>query len=119
MKGLRTQENDKFVKFFELVQEEAAKLDSVFFLDCGQGKLFENSQMECEDLCGWLIPNEKVKEFESLFENNSEQQQDFDVFYTSVDFNIEGDTVKVIIDDTDEIIADDFSIVTNSIRMKE
>ena len=119
MKGLRTQENDKFIKFFEIVQEEAAKLDSVFFLDCGQGNLFENSQMECEGLCGWLIPKENVKEFESLFVNNSEQQHNFDAFYTSVDFDVKGDTINVIIEDPEDIIADDFSIVTNGIQMKE
>ena len=119
MKGLRTQESDKFIKFFELVQEEAANLDSVFFLDCGQGKMFENSQIECEDLCGWLIPTEKVKEFELLFENNSELQHNFDAFYTSIDFNVEGDTVNIIIEDPEDIIADDFRIITNGIQTKE
>jgi hypothetical protein len=97
MKGLRTQENNKFLKFFKLVQEEASKFDSVFFLDCGQGNVFSNNQIECEGLFGWLIPKEKVKEFEPFFLDNSEQQHAFDNFYTSVDFSIEGDTTNVII----------------------
>ena len=42
MQGLRTQENQKFKKFFEQVQNEAAKRNSIFFLDCGQGNIFEN-----------------------------------------------------------------------------
>ena len=116
MLGLRTQENAKFIGFFKLVQEEANKQDAVFFLDCGQGKTFENNQMECEDLCGWLIPKEKVKEFEPLFVDNSDEVNKFDDFYTSVDFHIEDDTVNVIIENFDDIIADDFSIIAKGIQ---
>ncbi len=35
MRGLKTQEGSKFEAFFSLVQQEAAKSHSVFFLDCG------------------------------------------------------------------------------------
>ena len=97
MKGLRTLENDKFNKFFELVQKEAKKQDSVFFLDCGGGNLFENASFECEDLFGWLIPQEKVNEFENLFLNQSSKQHEFDDFYCSVDFEIIDDNVSIII----------------------
>lgn len=97
MKGLRTQENNKFLKFFKLVQEEATKIGSVFFLDCGQGNVFSNDQIECEGLFGWLIPKEKAEAFEPFFLNNSEQQHIFDDFYKSVDFSFEGDTDNIII----------------------
>ena len=40
MLGLRTQENNKFINFFKLVQDEASKANKVFFLDFG----------ECEDI---------------------------------------------------------------------
>ena len=33
MLGLRTQETNKFILFFELVQEKAKEKESVFFLD--------------------------------------------------------------------------------------
>lgn len=67
MLGLRTQENNEFIKFFKLVQDEAKKLNKVFFLDFGQcdDKLF--SGMEVDSLFVWLIPNEKVEEFNSKF----------------------------------------------------
>ena len=35
MQGLRTQENDKFCRYFAIVQAEAEKRDAVFFLEAG------------------------------------------------------------------------------------
>lgn len=69
MLGLRTQESDKFNKFWELIQKAAQARKSVFFGDCGEGRDFETSDMEGEDFSGWLIPQEKVKEFEEEFQN--------------------------------------------------
>ena len=42
MLGLRTQETNKFILFFELVQEKAKEKESVFFLDSGDGNEFRN-----------------------------------------------------------------------------
>lgn len=70
MQGLRTPENDRFCTFFDIVQKEAAKQGAVFFLDCGEGKDFETENMEGEDLSGWLIPDDKVSQFEPMFLNN-------------------------------------------------
>lgn len=63
MVGLRTWEGEKFERFFALVQNEALKQGSVFFLDAGEGHIFENENMEYSDLRGWLIPVEKAEEF--------------------------------------------------------
>lgn len=71
MRGLRKSEGDKFEKFFKKVQEEAKMKDAVFFLDCGQGKQYEDEEIECEDMWGWLIPEEMVSEFEPLFKEDS------------------------------------------------
>lgn len=101
MKGLRLQENQRFNNFFALVQDEAAKKGKVFFCDCGLGRLFENDNIECEDLCGWLIPKEKADNFEKLFLENSDEQHKFDDFYCYIDFSvIENGKISVIIDDT-------------------
>lgn len=67
MRGLRTQEGEKFERFFALVEKEAEKIDAVFFLDSGEGHDFENDEMEGENLSGWLIPNDKVKKFETAY----------------------------------------------------
>lgn len=69
MKGLRTPETNKFMHFFKIVQDEAAKQGAVFFLDNGEGHTFEDDQIECEDLCGWLIPFDKADDFSKEFEN--------------------------------------------------
>lgn len=64
MRGLKTQEGNKFEKFFSLVQSKAREAKSVFFLDCGEGNDFSTNVMEGEDLRGWLIPTEKADAFE-------------------------------------------------------
>lgn len=72
MQGLRTQENEKFLQFFALVQEEAKKQNCVFFLESGEGKEIVTDTLNCENLSGWLIPNDKVKSFENIFTNHKE-----------------------------------------------
>ena len=64
MRGLKTQEGKRFEAFFALVQKEAAKTHSVFFLDCGEGHEFYKEDMEGEDLRGWRVPEEKAAQFE-------------------------------------------------------
>ena len=67
MRGLRTQETDKFIRFFTVVQAEAKKHGAVFFADAGDGNDFETPEMECENMMGWLIPTARVEEFEPLW----------------------------------------------------
>ena len=80
MRGLRKQESKKFEKFFEIVQSTAALQNSVFFLDAGEGRDFENSEMEGEDLSGWLVPNEKADEFEEFWSKNDVSDDWSDMF---------------------------------------
>lgn len=70
MKGLKTQETSKFIKFFELVQKAAEKEKKVFFLDAGDGRDLETEDLEGEDLSGWLIPESKVNEFTPIWKEN-------------------------------------------------
>lgn len=67
MRGLRTQESEKFNKFFQMIQDEASKSDSIFFADCGEGNDIETADIECEDMRGWLIPKTQADTFEPLF----------------------------------------------------
>ena len=67
MLGLRTQENNEFIKFFEIVQNEAEKLNKVFFLDFGQCDDIPFKGMQVDSLFGWLIPNEDVEKFNAEF----------------------------------------------------
>lgn len=67
MVGLRTQEDTRFLPFFDAIQKEASKSSSVFFLDCGEGHSVFGDKIICTDCSGWLIPNEKVDEFNKSF----------------------------------------------------
>lgn len=67
MQGLRTQENDKFCRFLSLVQAEAERHNAVFFVEAGDGNEFVTDVLECEELMGWLIPKDRVHEFEPIW----------------------------------------------------
>ena len=64
MRGLRVQEANEFLNFFRFVQDEAEKQGAVFFLECGEGNNVFADGIECEDLRGWLIPEEQAEKFE-------------------------------------------------------
>lgn len=70
MLGLRTQENKEFISYFELVQQRAKNINSVFFLDFGQCDDVRFKNMELDRLFGWLIPKRYVYQFNNDFENN-------------------------------------------------
>ena len=67
MRGLRTQEGNKFLRFFEKVQDVARKHGKVFFLDIGDGRDIITDEIEGEDLQGWIVPQEQVKSFEEKY----------------------------------------------------
>lgn len=71
MRGLRTQENDKFLEYWKRVQEAAEMEGAVFFLESGDGRDFCRDDIEGEDLGGWLVPIEHADEFELLWQNDA------------------------------------------------
>ena len=71
MVGLRTHEGLKFEKFFTIVQNEAEKKGFVFFLDCGEDNEFEDDNIQCQNLCGWLIPFDSFEKFNVVFKDNN------------------------------------------------
>lgn len=80
MKGLRTQETDKFKRFFSIVQDAAKKKNSVFFLDAGDGNDFKTDTLEGENLMGWLIPEDKLTDFEKEW-NKGDVSDDWSQYY--------------------------------------
>lgn len=105
-----------------MVQDEANKRNGIFFCDCGLGNVFENDDIECEDLCGWLLPKQLTSDFEPLFKQNSEKQHEFDAYYCSVDFSVDEKSgkVQIDIDDTpDDLIVDDFNMIKNNVIIKK
>ena len=85
-RGLRLRENKKFMRFFNLIQQKAGEQKSVFFVDSGDGDVFENEVIECESLFGWLIPTNKISEFEPLFISNSIKQHNYDCYYCIMEY---------------------------------
>lgn len=69
MQGLRTQENSRFIRFFEEVQLEAKRNNSIFFLNFGMCEDIPFKDMEIDTLFGWLIPIEAEEIFEKCFLN--------------------------------------------------
>ena len=70
MLGLRTQENDKFINFFSIVQSEANNMGKIFFMDFGQCDDIAFEDMEIDRLFGWLIPEDEYIVFDKLFLTN-------------------------------------------------
>ncbi len=95
--GLRVQENDKFLKFWKIVQEEASKHNSVFFLDSGEWNEIETAEINAEDLAGWLIPKDKASEFDILFKafENKTISDRFDDFYMIASWKRNKDSFSV------------------------
>lgn len=94
MLGLRTQEKSKFEKFFAIVQDAAKKKGCVFFLDAGDGRDFETKELEGEDLMGWLIPKEKVDDFEQEWKAGDVSDDWSDFFLWAIWNNPKNPTIK-------------------------
>ncbi len=95
--GLRTQENSKFLNFWKIVQEEASKHNSVFFLDSGEGNEIEITDINAEDLSGWLVPKDRASEFDILFKafDNKTISEKFDDFYMIASWQKKQDSISV------------------------
>lgn len=98
MQGLRTQESAKFNKFFELIQTEAKRKNSVFFADAGDGNDFETPTMEGENMMGWLIPADKAPEFEPLWASSKVDDTWTDFFKWAV-WSGTGDNITIKFED--------------------
>ncbi len=70
MRGLKTQESEKFNRFWELIQATAAKRNCIFFGYAGEGRDFSTSDMEGEDFGGWLVSTRSADSFERIWKSN-------------------------------------------------
>lgn len=94
MQGLRTQESEKFNRFFSLIQSEAGKRGAVFFADAGDGDDFETATMEGENMMGWLIPKTKAEEFRPLWERSKVDEEWADFFGWAL-WKKDGDNISI------------------------
>ena len=85
----------KFLKFWNIIQTEAQKMNSVFFLDCGEGNGFENNEIECVNLSSWLIPFDKVSVFSDIFMNHKHISSEWEEFITFVTWKMTNENITV------------------------
>lgn len=96
MKGLRTQESQKFNRFWKIVQKEASKQGCIFFADCGEGRDIVTETMEGEDFIGWLIPEEQESVFEPYWKVSSVPDQWIDnMVWMDWELSDDQQTVKI------------------------
>lgn len=86
MLGLRTRENEKFNRFWQLIQNEAHKVECTFFGFAGEGRDFETPDMEGEDFSGWLVPLNDANAFEQLWLSCSDDAQKLEQEFPSSKF---------------------------------
>ncbi len=94
MLGLRGQESSKFNIFFSRVQRSAQDKGCVFFVDAGDGRDFETDIFEGEDLSGWLVPKERIDEFQPLWENDDVSDDWSELFGFAVWENQDDPTIR-------------------------
>lgn len=94
MKGLKTQESEKFNNFWKIVQAKAASQGKVFFADCGEGRDFTLDNMEGEDMRGWLISEAQVEEFQVEWEKGRVSDKWIDDIYWA-EWNIQDGILSI------------------------
>ena len=94
MRELRTHENNKFKRFFSHVREAAAKRNSIFFVDSGEGREIITDELEGEDLFGWLVPDDKVEEFEKDFKAGEVPEKWIDLCCFAI-WERKGDSISI------------------------
>lgn len=69
-------EDGRFLRFLNIVEESAARQGRIFFVDAAEGHDFIGESIDCCDLSGWLIAPEDVEVFEGPWRDDTEEFQD-------------------------------------------
>ena len=80
MFGLRMEEDARFKKFWNKVQQEAQKQDATFFADICCGKDTDIGDMTADIVIGWLIPNNLVGKFDKEFQADKVDEEEWEKF---------------------------------------
>ena len=86
MLGFKTQESQKFNRFWQLVQDTAGRSGCVFFGFAGEGRDFETTEMEGEDFSGWLVPLDNATAFEKFWKKSSINNEKLESKFPHVKF---------------------------------
>ena len=64
-------EDERFLRFLKILEDEAWRQGSVFFIDSAEGNDFIGEDIDCCDLWGWLVATDVVLEFEPLWRRDA------------------------------------------------
>jgi hypothetical protein len=97
MRGIKSQKSDRFYRFFQLIQDEAARQNAVFFVFAGEGNDIDLPELEGEDMSGWLIPQDRVAEFEPAWtkDHSMSALEQWSDFFTWAVWEEHGGTVTI------------------------
>jgi len=65
--------DERFMRYFKVVQDAALKAGSVFFTFSGEGHDGSTDSMDMEDLSGWLVPLSEADAFESQWKKGYDE----------------------------------------------
>lgn len=94
MPELKRQE-EKFENFWKLIQEQAGKENSKFFMDCGEGREIETDEISGEDISGWLIPISQVSEFEKEWRKEEPKLDSWDDYICIAEWSKSGSQISI------------------------
>lgn len=60
-----TLRDERFVRYFDIVQRHAEEMGGVFFTWAGEGRELVTDELDGENLSGWFIPADEADEFEA------------------------------------------------------
>ena len=101
MPDIRIQNTEKLDRYFQLVQQEAAKFNAVYFVKDISDE--ENIGIEEEfyiaELYGWLIPKSKASQFKSIWKNapvlNSNHFPEWQKYERSVEWEKQNGEINI------------------------
>lgn len=64
---LRDAKDEKFMRFFEIVQDAARKLGKVFFLWTEENNPLMTDELDGGDLSGWLVDESDAERFDAIW----------------------------------------------------
>ena len=88
-------QEEKFERFWSLVQERAGKEESRFFMDCGEGREFETDEMSGEDISGWLIPRDQADDFDKEWRKKDPNLDAWTDYICIAEWTRSGDQIDV------------------------
>lgn len=91
----KPEENKKFNRFWDLIQEAAAKENAKFFMDAGEGNELITEEFEGENFSGWLVPTNIAKSFEHDWKMKNAHKDVWDEFYCYAEWKEEKELIKI------------------------